>query len=120
MSSIEVTTELYHDGRMLFSAYDEPMGFISHDTGVFYPLAELKAKDIDAAELELEFKGSQDKPAVYMEDVLIQHVIEGDVDVYETDIEVSDVKIDGRWAPDTLVDVCIDIIYNRWASEVSE
>jgi len=120
MTSIAVTTELYHDGRMLFSAYGEPMGFLSHDTGVFYPLAEVKAEDIDAAELELESKGSQDKPAVYMEDVLIQHVIEGEVDTYDTEVEVSDVKIDGRCALDTLLESCIDIIYNRWASEVSE
>jgi len=118
--NIAVTTELYHDGRMLFNAYDEPMGFLSTDTGVFYPLAEVKAKDIDAAELELEFKSSNDKPAVYMEDVLIQHVIDGNVDSYDTDVEVTDVTIDGRWAPDTLLESCIDIIYNRWASEVSQ
>ena len=118
--NIAVTTELYHEGCMLFNAYDNPVGFITTETGVFYPLAELKARDIDAAELELESKGSQDKPAVYMEDVLIQHVIEGEVDTYDTDVEVSDVKIDGRCALDTLLESCIDIIYNRWASEVSE
>ena len=91
--NIAVTTELYHEGCMLFNAYDNPVGFITTETGVFYPLAELKARDIDAAELELDSKGSNEKPAVYMEDVLIQHVIEGEVDTYDTDVEVTDVKI---------------------------
>jgi hypothetical protein len=87
MTSIAVTTELYHNGCMLFNAYDNPVGFITDETGVFYPLAELRAEDIDAAELELDFKGSNAKPAVYMEEVLIQHVIEGEVDTYDTEVE---------------------------------